>query len=150
MWLSWVWTLPPHFPEDCIMSFFFVAGVGISSSASWRNPSLNALPWGFPQELATEANTNRPSEVSHNLITLRLLEKHTQTLLQHSSCLSRRTNCLQYLFLRATALQCILRSTWHSLGPQSKKMLCLTSLKSKCWEQIIHQKQSKQYLFFVS
>ena len=45
-------TLPSHFPEDCIMSLFFVAGVDISSSASWRNPSLNALPWGFPQELA--------------------------------------------------------------------------------------------------
>lgn len=45
-------TLPPHFPEDCIVTLFFVAGVDISSSASWRNPSLNALPWGFPQELA--------------------------------------------------------------------------------------------------
>lgn len=47
-------TLPSHFPEDCIMSLFFVAGVDISSSASWRNPSLNALPWGFPQELAVD------------------------------------------------------------------------------------------------
>ena len=26
--------LPPHFPEDCIVSLFFVAGVVISSSAS--------------------------------------------------------------------------------------------------------------------
>lgn len=29
-----MWTLPPHFPEDCIVSLFFVAGVDISSSAS--------------------------------------------------------------------------------------------------------------------
>lgn len=53
--------LPPHFPEDCIVSLFFVAGVDISSSASWRNPSLNALPWGFPQELAGEAHREEVS-----------------------------------------------------------------------------------------
>lgn len=56
-----IWALPPHFPEDCIVSLFFVAGVDISSSASWRNPSLNALPWGFPQELAGEAHREEVS-----------------------------------------------------------------------------------------
>lgn len=46
--------LPSYFPEDCIMSFFVVCGVVISSSASWRNPFLSVLPWGFPQELAVK------------------------------------------------------------------------------------------------
>lgn len=46
--------LPSYFPEDCIMSFFVICGVVISSSASWRNPFLSVLPWGFPQELALE------------------------------------------------------------------------------------------------
>lgn len=51
--------LPSYFPEDCIMSFFFICGVVccgvvISSSASCRNPFLSVLPWGFPQELASK------------------------------------------------------------------------------------------------
>lgn len=46
--------LPSYFPEDCIMSFFVICGVVISSSASWRNPFLSVLPWGFPQELAVK------------------------------------------------------------------------------------------------
>lgn len=44
--------LPSHFPEGCIILPFLVGGVGISSSASRRYPSLNARTWGFPQELA--------------------------------------------------------------------------------------------------
>lgn len=51
------------------MSLFFVAGVDISSSASWRNPSLNALPWGFPQELATEVQREKLSTTqSYNIM----------------------------------------------------------------------------------
>lgn len=45
-------TLPSHFPEDCILLPFLVVGVGISSSAARRYPSLNARTWGFPQALA--------------------------------------------------------------------------------------------------
>lgn len=50
-----------YFPEDRIMSFFFICGVVccgvvISSSASCRNPFLSVLPWGFPQELAVASS----------------------------------------------------------------------------------------------
>lgn len=80
-WSSkWAWTLPPHFPEDCIVSLFFVAGVDISSSASWRNPSLNALPWGFPQELA--AQRDRPITTEPQNITTGTARKHTEQLMQ--------------------------------------------------------------------
>lgn len=51
--------LPSHFPEDCIVLSFFIVGVGISSHAARRYPSLNACTWGFPQELAAiKANKN--------------------------------------------------------------------------------------------
>lgn len=53
--------LPPHFSEDCIFLLFPIIGARISSSASRRDPSLNARTWGLPQGLAVITNTKQSS-----------------------------------------------------------------------------------------
>ena len=73
--------LPSHFSEDGVVPFFIVAGVAISSSASGRNPFLDARTWGLPQELAVEQRSQSDART-------------TQTTNQiQPQCVARRGMC---------------------------------------------------------